>query len=161
MKLGQAGMRRDVRQARLLPESVFNVADRTRDAREVPAIYEFVVAVCHEGHDMEAPAAGSTRILRGADRYRLAPRLRPARARRDRPERPAHPTNGASAIRYTSSPMQKQAWTWTTRRLPQPGRMARWGHFGTPVVIFPTAGGDFEEIERFQLIAALGELIDN
>jgi esterase/lipase superfamily enzyme len=38
--------------------------------------------------------------------------------------------------------------------------MARWGHFGTPVVIFPTAGGDFEEIERFQLIAALGELID-
>jgi esterase/lipase superfamily enzyme len=38
--------------------------------------------------------------------------------------------------------------------------MARWGHFGTPVLIFPTAGGDFEEIERFQLIAALGELID-
>jgi esterase/lipase superfamily enzyme len=56
--------------------------------------------------------------------------------------------------------MQKQAWTWTTRRLPQPARLARWGHFGTPVVIFPTAGGDFEEIERFQLIAALGELID-
>jgi esterase/lipase superfamily enzyme len=38
--------------------------------------------------------------------------------------------------------------------------MARWGHFGVPVVIFPTGGGDFEEIERFQLIAALGELID-
>jgi esterase/lipase superfamily enzyme len=56
--------------------------------------------------------------------------------------------------------MQKQAWTWTTRRLPQPARMARWGHFGVPVVIFPTGGGDFEEIERFQLIAALGELID-
>jgi esterase/lipase superfamily enzyme len=56
--------------------------------------------------------------------------------------------------------MQKQAWTWTTRRLPQPARMARWGHFGMPVVIFPTAGGDFEEIERFQLIAALGELLD-
>ncbi|MFL6602060.1 MAG: alpha/beta hydrolase-fold protein [Steroidobacteraceae bacterium] len=55
--------------------------------------------------------------------------------------------------------MQKQAWTWTTRRLPQPARMARWGHFGTPVLIFPTAGGDFEELERFQLIAALGELI--
>jgi esterase/lipase superfamily enzyme len=55
--------------------------------------------------------------------------------------------------------MQKQAWTWTTPRLPEPAHMARWGHFGTPVVIFPTAGGDFEEIERFQLIAALGELI--
>jgi esterase/lipase superfamily enzyme len=38
--------------------------------------------------------------------------------------------------------------------------MARWGHFGTPVVIFPTAGGDLEEIERFQLVAALGALID-
>lgn len=56
--------------------------------------------------------------------------------------------------------MQKQAWTWTTPRLPQPARLARWGHFGTPVLIFPTAGGDFEEIERFQLVAALGELID-
>jgi len=63
-------------------------------------------------------------------------------------------------FRYTSRPMQKQAWTWTTARLPQPARMARWGHFGTPVVIFPTAGGDFEEIERFQLVAALGALID-
>jgi esterase/lipase superfamily enzyme len=38
--------------------------------------------------------------------------------------------------------------------------MARWGHFGTPVLIFPTAGGDFEEIERFRLIGALSALID-
>jgi esterase/lipase superfamily enzyme len=38
--------------------------------------------------------------------------------------------------------------------------MARWGHFGTPVLIFPTAGGDFEEIERFQLVAVLDGLID-
>jgi esterase/lipase superfamily enzyme len=56
--------------------------------------------------------------------------------------------------------MQKQAWTWTTPRLPQAARMVRWGHFGAPVLIFPTAGGDFEEIERFQLVAALGGLID-
>jgi esterase/lipase superfamily enzyme len=56
--------------------------------------------------------------------------------------------------------MQKQTWSWTTRRLPHPAHLARWGHFGVPVLIFPTAGGDFEEIERFQLIAALGELID-
>ncbi len=56
--------------------------------------------------------------------------------------------------------MHKQAWTWTTQRLtPQPARLARWGHFGIPVLIFPTAGGDFEEIERFQLIAALQPLI--
>ena len=38
--------------------------------------------------------------------------------------------------------------------------MARWGHFGAPVLIFPTAGGDFEEIERFELVAALSSLID-
>lgn len=56
--------------------------------------------------------------------------------------------------------MEKQAWTWKSQNLPEPARMARWGHFGTPVLIFPTAGGDFEEVERFQLIAALGTLID-
>lgn len=63
-------------------------------------------------------------------------------------------------FRYTSRPMQKQAWTWTTPRLPHPVRLARWGHFGTPVLIFPSAGGDFEEIERFQLVASLGALIE-
>jgi esterase/lipase superfamily enzyme len=56
--------------------------------------------------------------------------------------------------------MQKQAWTWPTPRLPEPARLVRWGHFGVPVLIFPTAGGDLEEIERFHLIAALAELID-
>lgn len=56
--------------------------------------------------------------------------------------------------------MQKQAWTWPTPRLSQTARLVRWGHFGTPVLIFPTAGGDCEEVERFQLIAALSELID-
>src|ERR1700733_6622861 len=57
--------------------------------------------------------------------------------------------------------MQKQAWTWTTPRLPQIARLARWGHFGAPVLIFPTAGGDFEEIERFELVAALSSLVDS
>ncbi len=56
--------------------------------------------------------------------------------------------------------MQRQAWTWTTPRFKEPARLIRWGHFGAPVLIFPTAGGDFEEIERFNLITALGELID-
>lgn len=57
--------------------------------------------------------------------------------------------------------MQKQVWTWTSPLLsPEPARLARWGHFGVPVLIFPTAGGDFEEIERFELIRALAPLID-
>jgi esterase/lipase superfamily enzyme len=38
--------------------------------------------------------------------------------------------------------------------------MARWGTFGTPVLLFPTAGGDFEEIERFLMIKVLSPLID-
>jgi esterase/lipase superfamily enzyme len=56
--------------------------------------------------------------------------------------------------------MQHQSWTWTTQRLPVPARMARWGHFGSPVLVFPTAGGDFEEIERFQLLRALTDLVE-
>lgn len=55
--------------------------------------------------------------------------------------------------------MQKEVWTWTTRRLPHPARMARWGHFGVPVLLLPSAGGDFEEVERFRLVEALGALI--
>ena len=38
--------------------------------------------------------------------------------------------------------------------------LARWGTFGTPVLVFPTAGGDAEEIERFHLVDACGDLID-
>ncbi len=52
----------------------------------------------------------------------------------------------------------KQDWTWRSARLPEPARVARWGHFGQPVLLFPTAGGDFEEVERFKLIAALAPL---
>jgi len=38
--------------------------------------------------------------------------------------------------------------------------MARWGHYGTPVLVFPTAGGDAEEIERQGLVDACRPLID-
>jgi esterase/lipase superfamily enzyme len=57
--------------------------------------------------------------------------------------------------------MQRESWTWTSTRLGAPARVARWGHFGTPVLLFPTAGGDFEEVERFHLVGAVRELIDN
>lgn len=39
-------------------------------------------------------------------------------------------------------------------------RLVRWGHWGSPVLIFPTAGGDAEEIERHGMIDALGGLIE-
>ena len=38
--------------------------------------------------------------------------------------------------------------------------MARWGHFGVPVLVLPTAGGDAEEIERHKLIEACGGLLE-
>ena len=48
---------------------------------------------------------------------------------------------------------------WRSERLGCEATLARWGHFGQPVLIFPTAGGDAEEIERFLLIKALEPLI--
>jgi esterase/lipase superfamily enzyme len=55
--------------------------------------------------------------------------------------------------------LDRRTWHWQTPRLPEPARVARWGHFGEPVLLFPTAGGDFEEVERFMLIQALAPLI--
>lgn len=57
--------------------------------------------------------------------------------------------------------MQRESWTWASTRLSAEARIARWGHFGTPVLLFPTGGGDFEEVERFNLIDALRELINH
>src|SRR5205807_569968 len=49
---------------------------------------------------------------------------------------------------------------WFSQRLESEITMVRWGHFGQPVLVFPTAGGDAEEIERFQLITALQPLLE-
>ncbi|MDH3663903.1 MAG: alpha/beta hydrolase-fold protein [Alphaproteobacteria bacterium] len=53
----------------------------------------------------------------------------------------------------------KSASRWYSSRLEQDVNLARWGHFGQPVLLFPTAGGDAEEAERMHLIDALGDLI--
>lgn len=50
---------------------------------------------------------------------------------------------------------------WYSDRMQQSISLARWGHFGTPVLVFPTAGGDAEEIERNHLIDACGDLIES
>jgi esterase/lipase superfamily enzyme len=49
---------------------------------------------------------------------------------------------------------------WYSQRLEQEISLVRWGHWGQPVLVFPTAGGDAEEIERMHLIAALGPLLE-
>ena len=54
----------------------------------------------------------------------------------------------------------KTASRWYSERVEQEIALVRWGHWGQPVLIFPTAGGDAEEIERMQLVAALWPLIE-
>jgi esterase/lipase superfamily enzyme len=48
---------------------------------------------------------------------------------------------------------------WFSDRLQQEITVARWGSYGTPVLVFPSAGGDAEEIERFGLVDACGPLL--
>lgn len=56
--------------------------------------------------------------------------------------------------------MTKTGSKWFSPRIDQEITLVRWGHWGQPVLVFPTAGGDAEEIERMQMIAALSPLID-
>jgi esterase/lipase superfamily enzyme len=54
----------------------------------------------------------------------------------------------------------KDTLRWYSPSIEQDVQLVRWGHFGTPVLVFPTAGGDAEEIERFLMIRVLGPLLD-
>jgi esterase/lipase superfamily enzyme len=49
---------------------------------------------------------------------------------------------------------------WYSPRVEQEVQLVRWGHYGTPVLLYPTAGGDAEEVERFHLITVLKPLIE-
>jgi esterase/lipase superfamily enzyme len=48
---------------------------------------------------------------------------------------------------------------WYSGRLQDEITVVRWGTFGPPVLVFPSAGGDAEEIERFGLIDACAPLL--
>jgi esterase/lipase superfamily enzyme len=54
----------------------------------------------------------------------------------------------------------KTASRWYSHRIEQEISLVRWGHWGQPVLVFPTAGGDAEEIERMLMIRVLAGLID-
>jgi esterase/lipase superfamily enzyme len=56
--------------------------------------------------------------------------------------------------------VKKDTARWHSPRVGQEVQLVRWGHFGTPVLLFPTAGGDAEEVERFHMIRVLEPLID-
>ena len=49
---------------------------------------------------------------------------------------------------------------WHSQRLQREVSLVRWGHYGTPVLLFPTAGGDAEEMERFLMMDVLAPFID-
>ena len=48
---------------------------------------------------------------------------------------------------------------WFSDRLQEEITVVRWGISGSPVLVFPSAGGDAEEIERFGLVGACGQLL--
>lgn len=49
---------------------------------------------------------------------------------------------------------------WFSERVQQNVTLARWGTVGRPVLLFPTAGGDAEEAERFHAIASVAGLLE-
>jgi len=55
----------------------------------------------------------------------------------------------------------KDVFRWHSPHVEQEIQLVRWGTYGTPVLLFPTAGGDAEEAERFHLIGAVGHLIES
>ena len=48
---------------------------------------------------------------------------------------------------------------WYSGRVRDEITVVRWGSYGRPVLVFPSAGGDAEEIERFGLVEACGPLL--
>jgi esterase/lipase superfamily enzyme len=55
----------------------------------------------------------------------------------------------------------KESATWHSERLQTDVKLVRWGTYGTPVLLYPTAGGDAEEIERMLMIRVLDPLLSN
>jgi esterase/lipase superfamily enzyme len=50
--------------------------------------------------------------------------------------------------------------SWHSHRLGQEVTVTRWGEVGTPVLFFPTAAADAEEVERFLMVRALSGLLE-
>ncbi|MBT9558473.1 MAG: prolyl oligopeptidase family serine peptidase [Myxococcales bacterium] len=56
--------------------------------------------------------------------------------------------------------MKKVLGGWYSHRLDESVNVARYGTGGQPILLFPTAGGDAEECERFLMMKVLAPLID-
>ncbi len=49
---------------------------------------------------------------------------------------------------------------WYSDRMQQEISLVRWGYYGQPVLLLPTAGGDAEEVERMGLLGAVWPLVE-
>lgn len=56
--------------------------------------------------------------------------------------------------------VKREVRTWWSPRLGREMGVAAYGHYGKPLILFPTGGGDFLDVERFHLVGALGPLVD-
>jgi esterase/lipase superfamily enzyme len=55
--------------------------------------------------------------------------------------------------------MNKVVQRWYSGRVQLPVTLVRWGHWGRPVLLLPSAGGDAEEVERNGLVDACAALL--
>ena len=56
--------------------------------------------------------------------------------------------------------VEREVRTWWSPTVGREMGVARYGHYGKPIVYFPTGGGDFLDCERFLMVRALTPLID-
>jgi esterase/lipase superfamily enzyme len=66
--------------------------------------------------------------------------------------------NQTAYLDSTTASLKEVHW-FRSRELQMNTQIVRWGNFGTPLLLFPTAGGDAEEVERFFLIKLLAPFI--
>ena len=55
---------------------------------------------------------------------------------------------------------ERRMWTWYSNNVKKEMTVASWGHYGKPVLLFPTAAADCLDNERFKLIWKLQPFID-
>ena len=105
------------------------------------------------------------RVRRGPRRTQLGELARPAARRADldlpgRAEVRLRVAVPAGTRPRESTHTRAGRSRWRSDRTHRDLTLARWGHYGTPVLVFPTAGGDAEEIERHHLLGHLAEAVD-
>ena len=62
--------------------------------------------------------------------------------------------------RNITLPDQREEKTWFSPSLQREMSVGRWGRAGKPVLVFPTAGGDFLECERYMLIKTIAPMVE-